>query len=66
MAASKKVLSTLKYVKYTSYLENTEAATRGVLQKDVIKTFQNSQENACTRISFLISLIKPKACKPKA
>ena len=33
----------------------TEAATRGVLCKEVfLKTLQNSQENTCARFSFLI------------
>ena len=55
--ASEKVLSTLKYIKYSSYLENTEAATRGVLWKKVfLKISQNSQENSCVRVSFLIKL----------
>ena len=35
----------------------TEAATRGVLQKKVFfKMLQNSQENTCARVSFLIKL----------
>ena len=55
--ASEKVLSTLKYIKYSSYLENTEAATRGVLWKKVfLKISQNSQENSFVRVSFLIKL----------
>ena len=35
----------------------TEAARRGVLQKMVfLKVSQNSQENTCARVSFLIKL----------
>ena len=55
--ASEKVLSTLKYIKYSSYLGNTEAATRAVLWKKVfLKISQNSQENSFVRVSFLIKL----------
>ena len=37
--------------------KNSEAATRGVLQKRVfLETSQNSQENTCARDSFLIKL----------
>ena len=37
--------------------DNTEAATRGVLQKKVfLEISQNSQENTCARVSFLIKL----------
>ena len=37
--------------------QGTEAATRGVLyQKVFLETLQNSQENTCTRVSFLIKL----------
>ena len=38
----------------------TEAATRGVLWKKVfLKILQNSQENTCARVSFLIKLHTP-------
>ena len=38
-------------------IENLEAATRGVLWKKVfLEILQNSQENTCTRVSFLIKL----------
>ena len=41
----------------TTLIETTEAATRGVLCKKVIlEISQNSQENTCARISFLIKL----------
>ena len=37
----------------------TEAATRGVLYNKVfLEISQNSQENTCARVSFLIKLIK--------
>ena len=37
-----------------------KAATRGVLRKKVLlKISQNSQENTCTRVSFLIKLHTP-------
>ena len=36
---------------------NTEAATRGVLSKKVfLEILQNSQQNSCARVSFLIKL----------
>ena len=34
----------------------TEAATRGVLWKKLLEISQNSQENTCARVSFLIKL----------
>ena len=38
-------------------LRKTEAATRGVQSKKVLlKITQNSQENSCTKVSFLIKL----------
>ena len=41
----------------TRTLKNAEAATRGVLQKKVfLQMLQKSQENTCTRVSFLIKL----------
>ena len=37
--------------------ELTEASTRGVLsEKMFLKILQNSQENACARVSFLVKL----------
>ena len=37
--------------------DTTEAATRGVLEKKVfLEISQNSQENTCARVSFLIKL----------
>ena len=40
----------------------TEAATGGVLQKKVfLKVSQNSQENTCARVSYLIKLQAPPA-----
>ena len=42
---------------YTSILFTEEAATRGVLCKKVfLEISQNSQENTCVRVSFLIKL----------
>ena len=43
---------------YTSFIhEDIEAATSGALQETVfLKISQNSQENACARVSFLIKL----------
>ena len=39
------------------YLRSTEAAARGVLQKKMfLEILQNSQENTCARVSFLIKL----------
>ena len=32
--------------------QNSEAATRIVLQKKVLKILQNSQENTCVRVFF--------------
>ena len=49
-------------VKFWSYiiLTSTEAATGGVLLKKVLlKILQNSQENTCARVSFLIKLQAP-------
>ena len=42
--------------------QKAEAATRGVLYKKVfLEMSQNSQENICARVSFLIKLQAP-AC----
>ena len=42
---------------FTFFTENTEAATGGVLWKNVFSEMsQNSQENTCARFSFLIKL----------
>ena len=41
--------------------KETEATTRGVLSKKVfLKISQNSQENTCARVSFLITLLKKR------
>ena len=43
------------------FYPTSEAATEGVLQKQMfLKTSQNSQENTCSRVSFLIKL-QPEA-----
>ena len=43
-------------------VQRTEAATRGVLCKKVfLEISQNSQENTCARVSFLIKL-QAQAC----
>ena len=34
----------------------TEAASRGLEQKVFLKILQNSQENTCVRVSFLVTL----------
>ena len=48
-----KIVKTVKLID-TKY---SEAATRGVLYKKVfLKISQNSQENTCARVSFLIKL----------
>ena len=42
---------------YNNFLHISKAATRGVLWKKVfIEILQNSQENICARVSFLITL----------
>ena len=54
--ASKKREILIRFIKIIS-LEDAEAATRGVLFKEVfLEMSQNSQENTCTRVSFLIKL----------
>ena len=43
--------------KIINHKKTTEAATRGVLcKKMLLETLQNSQENTCARVSFLIKL----------
>ena len=42
---------------FDSKFQSSEAATRGALCKKVfLETSQNSQENTCVRVSFLIKL----------
>ena len=44
-------------------LQISEAATEDALQKKVfLKLSQNSQENTCARVSFLIKLDPTQAC----
>ena len=44
-------------------LQISEAATEDALQKKVfLKLSQNSQENTCARVSFLIKLDATQAC----
>ena len=46
--------------RFTSISPKSEAATRGALWKKVfLKCSQNSQENTCARVSFLIKLQAP-------
>ena len=50
-------LSPLYLVMFISELISQEAATRGVLWKKLfLEISQNSQENTCARVSFLITL----------
>ena len=54
-----KVLTISKTVLHN--LPSTKAATRGVLYKKVfLEISQNSQENTCARVPFLIKLQAPK------
>ena len=41
---------------FSKSLRKTEAATGGVLKKVFLKISQNSQEDTCARVSFLIKL----------
>ena len=51
-------MSYVEHLKYKTFIcILTEAATRGVLFKKVfLEISQNSQENTCARVSFLIKL----------
>ena len=43
-------------------MENTEAVTqKGSVKKLFLKTSENSQENTCARVSFLLKLQAPPA-----
>ena len=45
----------MEYMRFVD--DDSEAATRGVLQEKVfLEISQNSQENTCARVSFLIKL----------
>ena len=47
----------IHHFNFIRYLKATEAATRGVLCKKMfLENSQNSQENTCARVSFLIKL----------
>ena len=53
------IIDTLNLIRFTTIWEvkYREAATGGILQKKVfLKISQNSQENTCARVSFLIKL----------
>ena len=53
----KKIHKLVYELKREKYMIFTEAATRGVLQEKVfLGISQNSQENTCDRVSFLIKL----------
>ena len=53
----KSVKAYVKDALYYRYFQYTEAATRGVLCKKVfLEISQNSQENTCARVSFLVKL----------
>ena len=56
-AVSCVVRSKKKQVLLEKIIKHSEAATRGVLCKKVfLEISQNSQENTCARVSFLIKL----------
>ena len=60
---SSQVLQTICWKIKSMVCTFSEAATRGVLCKKVfLEVSQNSHENICTRVSFLIKLQASEAC----
>ena len=51
---SKNIIATLRI--FIIEKSESEAATRDVLEKKVLEISQNSQQNTCVRVSFLIKL----------
>ena len=55
----KKHFNYSEYALQRLYIQTLETATRGALwEKLFLEIFQNSQENTCARVSFLIKISK--------